>query len=133
MTRKPQGRPQPGKSTSNKPQNNGPVYLPKHIYALISEEAKNELDKYNKEKRTNYQPNKSRMAKVHGQDLGKVEPPETPEPDLDNYYVEDSYPMQDSDTEELIESHSNYSEKMAFTYHISTFSFFLWASRRQGS
>ena len=57
------------------------------------------------------------MAKVHEQDHGDEETPETPEPDLDNYY--NSYPMQDSDIEELIESHGNYSAKMAFTYHIS--------------
>ena len=45
--------------------------------------------------------------------------PDTPEPDLDNYYCGASYPRQDSDTEELIEAHGNYSAKLAFTYHIS--------------
>ena len=36
IPRKPQGRLQPGKFTSNTPWYNGPVYLPKHIYALLS-------------------------------------------------------------------------------------------------
>ena len=55
------------------------------------------------------------MAKVHWHDHGDEDPPETPWPDLDNYYTEDSYPMQDSNIEELIESHGNYSTEMAFT------------------
>ena len=59
------------------------------------------------------------MAKVHEEDQGAEEPSETPEPDLDNQYTENSYPMYDSDIEELIESHGNYSAKVAFTYHIS--------------
>ena len=59
------------------------------------------------------------MAEVHEQGQGDEEPSETPEPDLDNHYTDDSYPIQDSDIDELIESHGNYSAKMAFTYHIS--------------
>ena len=59
------------------------------------------------------------MAKVHEQDHGDDEPSKTPEPDLNNHYTEDSYPMQDSDIEELIKSHGNYCPEMAFTYHIS--------------
>ena len=55
------------------------------------------------------------MAKVHWHDHGDEDSPETLWPDLDNYYTEDSYPMQDSDIEELIESHGNYSAKMAFS------------------
>ena len=70
---------------------------------MLSEEVKKELDKYNKEKKANYQPNSNRMAKVHKHNHGDEEPPEMPEPDLDNSYTEDSYPMQDSDIEELID------------------------------
>ena len=49
---------------------------------------KKELNEYNKEKKANYQPNKSGVAKIHEQDFGEEEPPETPEPDLDNYYAD---------------------------------------------
>ena len=59
------------------------------------------------------------MTKVHDLDHGDEEPSEPPKTDLDNYYTEDLYPKQDSDIEELIESHGNYFAKMAFTYHIS--------------
>ena len=59
------------------------------------------------------------MAKVHEQDHGDEHPPDNPEPDLDNYYTEDSYPMKDSEIEELIDSHGGHSAKMAFSYHIS--------------
>ena len=100
MPTTPKGKPKP-KVASNKPRYNGPVYLPKHICDMLSEEVKKELDKYNKEKKANYQPNKSRMAKVHKQDLGDEDPPDAPEPDLDNYYHDDSYTMQDSDIEEF--------------------------------
>ena len=54
------------------------------------------------------------MPKVHQQDHGEEDPPENPEPDLDNCCTEDSYPMQDSDIEEVINSHGGYSAKMAF-------------------
>ena len=67
----------------------------------------------------NYQPNSDRMAKVHKQDHEEEDPSENPESNLDNYYTEDSYPMKDSDIEELLESHGSSSAKMAFSYHIS--------------
>ena len=60
---------------------------------MLSEEVKKELDKYNREKKTNYQPNNNRMAKVHEQHHGDEDPPDNLEPVLDNYYTEDSYPM----------------------------------------
>ena len=53
-----------------------------------------------------------RTAKVHEQDHGDEEPSEPPAPDLDNQYTEDSYHLQDSDIEELTESHGNYSARM---------------------
>ena len=86
---------------------------------MLIEEVKKELDKYNQEKKADYQPNSCEMAKVHKQDHEDEDPPENPEPDLDNYHTEDSYPMQDSEIEELIESHGSFSAKMAFSCHIS--------------
>ena len=53
------------------------------------------------------------MAKVHEQDH------DNPEPDLENHHSDDSYPMQDSDIEDLLETHGHYSAKMASAYHIS--------------
>ena len=52
-------RTSPGKPTSNKaiplkPRYNGPVYLPKHIYNMLSDDVKKELDKYNQEKKAQY-------------------------------------------------------------------------------
>ena len=64
---------------------------------MLSEEVKKVLDKYNKEKKAQYKPNGNRMAKVHEQDQGDENPPETPKPDLDSYYTEDPYSTQDSD------------------------------------
>ena len=48
-------RTSPGKHKSNKvippkPRYNGPVYLPKHIYNMLSDDIKKALDKYNQEK-----------------------------------------------------------------------------------
>ena len=45
--------------------------------------------------------------------------PDEPEPDLENHFPEDSYPMQDSDIDDLLETHTTYTVNMAFTYHIS--------------
>ena len=46
--------------------------------------------------------------------VGILSSPENPEPDLDNYYTEDSYSMPDSEIEELIDTHGGYSAEMAF-------------------
>ena len=86
---------------------------------MLSEEVKLKLDKYNKDKKANYKPNSNRMAKVHEHDHGDEDPPDNPESDLDNFYTDDSYPMQDSEIEELIDSHGGYSAKNGFSYHIS--------------
>ena len=91
IPRKPQGKQKPSKIASNKPRHNGQVYLPKHTYRMLSEEVKKDLDKYNQEKKANYQPNSNRMAKVHQQDHEDEVLPENPEPKLDNYHTEDSY------------------------------------------
>ena len=59
------------------------------------------------------------MAKVHEQDHDEADHPEHPELDISNPLPDDSYPMQDSDIEDLLETHGHYSAKMASTYHIS--------------
>ena len=64
-------------------------------------------------------------------DQGDEEPSKTPEPDLDNHYTEDSYPMQDSDIEELIESNSIYSTKYGFHLsYLQASCFILWLCSR---
>ena len=57
------------KSSNPKPRYNGPLYLPKHIYHMLSEDVKKALDKYNQEKNVQYKPNHTGMAKVHEQVL----------------------------------------------------------------
>ena len=42
--------------------------------------------------------------------MSKTDSPDNPEPDLENHFHEDSYPMQDTDIEDLLETHG---------YHIS--------------
>ena len=59
------------------------------------------------------------MAKVHDQDHEEADSPDNPEPDLENQFHEDSYPMQDTDIEHLLETHGQYSANIASTYHIS--------------
>ena len=93
LPRKSQGKQKPSKVASNKPRYNAPFYLPKHMYNMLTEEVKKDLDEYNQEKKANYQPNSNRMVKVHEQNHEDEDPPESPEPDLDNYHTEDSYPM----------------------------------------
>ena len=85
IPRTPKGKPMP-KTTSRY---NGPVYHSKHIYDMLSEEVEKKLDKYNKEKDGDFQPNSNRMVKVHEQDHGEEDPPENPETDIDNYYTEE--------------------------------------------
>ena len=47
------------------------------------------------------------MAKVHEQDHEEInDSPDHPEPDLENHFHEESYPMQDSDLEDLLETHT---------------------------
>ena len=58
------------------------------------------------------------MAKVHGHDLGGADHEDNPELDIDNHLPDDSYPMQVSGIEDLLETHGHYSAKMASTYHI---------------
>ena len=38
---------------------------------------------------------------------------------MENHFHEDSYPMQGSDIEDLLETHSQYPANMASTYHMS--------------
>ena len=55
------------------------------------------------------------MAKVHEQEHEVADDPDNPEPDLENQFHEESYPMQDTDIEDLLETHSQYSTNMAST------------------
>ena len=114
-------RKSPGKSKlPPKPRYNGPVYLPKDFYNMLSEDIKKELDKYNQDKNAQYKLTHSRMTKVHEQNHEEVEDsPDHPEPDLENYFHEESYPMQDSDIEDLLKTHTPYTVNMASTYHTS--------------
>ena len=68
---------------------------PNQIYSMLSEDLKKELDEYNQEKKTQHKHTHNRMAKVHEQDHEDAETPDNPEPDLENQFHEDSYPMQD--------------------------------------
>ena len=99
------GKSNPNKAIPPKPRYNGSVYLPKHIYNMLSEDVKKELDKCNQEKKAQYEPTCPRMAKAHEQDHEEADSPDNPEPDLENHFHDDSYPMQDSDTEDLLETH----------------------------
>ena len=74
---------------------------------------------YNQEKKAQYKPTCPRMTKVHEQGHDKADNPENPEPDRENHLPDDSYPMQNSDIEDLLETHGHYSVIMASTYHIS--------------
>ena len=80
---------------------------------MSSDDVKKELNKYNQEKKAQYKPTHPRMAKVHEQDHYGADHPDNPEPDLENHHPDDSYPMQDSDIEDLLETHGHYSAKMA--------------------
>ena len=51
--------------------------------------------------------------------MNKAEITDNPGPDSENHFPDDPYPMQDSDIEDLMETHGHYSAKMASTYHIS--------------
>ena len=54
------------------------------------------------------------MAKVHEQGQEEVDDgPDHPEPDLENHFHKESYSMQDSEIEDLLESHTLYTENMA--------------------
>ena len=102
ITRNSLGKSKPNKAIPPKPRYNGPVYLPK-----LSEDIKKELDKYNQDKKAQYKSTHPRIAKVHQKDHEEVDDsPDHPEPDLGNHFHEESYPMQDSDIEDLLEAHT---------------------------
>ena len=86
---------------------------------MLSEDIKKELNKHNQEKKAQYKPTHPRMAKLHEQDHEALDSPDNPQPDLENRFHEDSYPMQDADIEDLLETHGQYSENMPSTYYIS--------------
>ena len=92
---------------------------PSIFIVCLVKKSKKKLDKHNQEKKATYHPNSNRMAKIHEQDHEAEDSHANPEPDLDSYHTEDSYPIQDSDTEILLESHGSYSAKMAFSHRIS--------------
>ena len=86
---------------------------------MLNEDIKKELDKYNQDKKAQYKPTCSRMAKIHEQDYEEVDDSsDHPGPDLENHFHEESYPMQDSDIEDLLESHTPYSVNMAISPNI---------------
>ena len=85
---------------------------------MLSEDIKKVLDKYNQEKKAQYKPTHPRNAKAHEQDHEEIDSPDNPEPDLEDDFHEDSYPMQDTDIQDLLETHGQYAAKMASTYHI---------------
>ena len=101
---------------------------------MLSEDIKKEIDKYNQDKKAQYKPTHSRWAKVHEQDHKESEhSSDHPEPELENQFHEDSYPMQDSDIEDLLESHTPYCQYGIHIPYLKTFCFILWISGRQGS
>ena len=75
---------------------------------MLSEDIKKELDKYNQEKKPQYKHTCPRMANIHEQDHEEADGPDNPEPKLDNQFHEDSYPMQDTDIEDVLETHGQY-------------------------
>ena len=72
IPRTPPGKPISYKFLSLKPRCNGPVYLPKHIYNMLNDDVKKELDKCNQEIKDQYKPTHPRMGKVHEQDLKRL-------------------------------------------------------------
>ena len=86
---------------------------------MLSDDVKKELDQYNQEKKAQYKSTHPRMANVYEQDHDEADHAEHPEPDHENHLPDDSYPMQDSDIEDLLETDCHYPAKMASTYHIS--------------
>ena len=105
IPRTPPGKPKSMKAVPPKPRYNQPVYLPKHIYNMLSDDVKKKLDKYNQEKKAQYKSTSQRMAKVHEQDHDEANHPEHPEPDFENHLPDDSYTMQDADIEDLLKTH----------------------------
>ena len=69
------GKPKSNKAIPLKPRYNGPVYLPKHIHNMLSDDVKKGLDKYNQEKKAQYKPTHPRMARVHEQGHGEADNP----------------------------------------------------------
>ena len=57
-----------------------------HIYKMLSEDIKKELDKYNQGKKAQYKSTHTRMAKVHEQDHEETDSPDNPEADLENHF-----------------------------------------------
>ena len=124
------GKSKPSKAIPAKPRYNGPIYLPKDIHNMLSEDIKKELDKYNQEKKAQYKPTHPRMAKVHEQDHQEADSPDNPEPDLENYFHDDSYPMQDSDIEDPGNTWSILSKHGIHISYFKACCFLLWVISR---
>ncbi len=100
---------------NSKPKYNGPIYLPKEIYNMLSEEAKKSLDKYNKERIKEFHERNKRVVKQHVQENDDNDADSEHETDLQ---PEEEHPilMDDDEIENLIDT---YSIKVAITYNIS--------------
>ena len=59
------------------------------------------------------------MTKAHDQDYEEADSSDNPEPELENHFHEDLYPMQNTDIEDLLETQGQYSANVASTSHIS--------------
>ena len=75
---------------------------------MLSDDVKKELDKHTQEKKAQYKPTHPKIAKVLEQDHDEDNHPENREPDLEDHLPDDSNPMQDSDIEDLLETHGHY-------------------------
>ena len=87
IPRTPPGKPKSNKAVPPKPRYNGPVYLPKPIFNMLSDNVNMELDKYNQEKKAQYKSTCPRVAKIHEQNHDEAD---HPEPDLENHLPDDS-------------------------------------------
>ena len=108
IPRTPPGKPKSNEDVPVKHKHNGTVSLPKHY---LSDDVKKELDQYSQEKKAQCTSTHPKLAKVHELDHDEADHPEHPESDLENHLPDDSYPMQDSDIEDLLQPHGHYSAK----------------------
>ena len=54
---------------------------------MLSDDVQKALDKYNQEKKAQYEPTCPRMAKVHEEDHDEADHPDNPEPDLSRRFI----------------------------------------------
>ena len=112
-------KPKSNKAIPPKPRYNGPVYLPKHVATCLVMMSRRNKISTTKKRRLNTSLHIPGWPRSMSKIMMRLTTQIILSLSLRIISQNDSYPMQDSDIEDLLATHGHYTAKMTSTYHIS--------------